>query len=174
MRRTKNVLDDSNYIGEDKGQQKEKEPTDIILFYDPKKGGASYLNDFSAIDAKSDKTIAQSINIGTYKKIDEKTYQLVRHNTELDSDSNFVFIRVKKDDSFKLKEQFNFNELKEFQERTMKPENKGLGIVISNDGGNITNMPAIGLNPVEYRYDANKQVSSMHNGNKIISVKEKV
>jgi len=170
VQRTKNVLDNPDYLGDDKGEKKEREPSDIIIFYDPKKG-SGWLDDFSATDAKSEKTVAQSINIGVYKKINDQTYQLVRNNTELDS--SFVFVRVRKDDSFKLKDTFDFQELKNFQERTMKPENKGLGILIPSEGGNITNIPAIGLNTVDYRYDETGKIVSMHNGNKITSIKEK-
>lgn len=171
IQRNKNILDNPDYLGDDKGEKKEKEPSDIIIFYDSKKSRA-YLDDFSATDSKSDKTVAQSIDIGVYKKIDEKTYKLVKNNTEIDG--SFIFIRVRKDDSFKLKESFDFNELKNFQERTMKPENRGLGILIPSEGGNITNIPAVGLNTIDYRYGADGKISSMHNGNKIISIKEKV
>jgi hypothetical protein len=172
VQRTKNVLDNPNYIGEDKGERKERDPSDIIFFYDQTKSFRGWLDDFSATDSKSGNTVAQSIDIGIYKKIDEKTYQLVKNSAELDS--SFVFVRVKKDDSFKLKETFDFKELKEFQERTMKPENKGLGVLIPSDGGNITNIPRIGLNTVDYIYGANGKIVSMHNGNKIISIKEKI
>jgi hypothetical protein len=171
IQRTKNVLDDPNYLGEDKGDKKEKEPSDIILFYDQKKG-SGYLDDFSATDSKSGNTIAQSITIGVYKKINDETYQLVRNNLEIDS--SFIFVRVRKDDPFKLKESFTFQELKDFQERTMKPENKGLGVLIPSEGGNITNMPAIGLNTVDYKYGSDGKVASMHTGNKIVSLKERL
>lgn len=153
-------------------RKKEREPSDIMLFYDEKKAGSGWLNDFSATDAKSDKTVSQSIDIGVYKKIDEKTYQLVRNNTDLDS--SFIFIRVRKDDSFKLKESLDLQELKDFQKRTMMVENKGLGIIIPSEGGNITNIPAIGLNTVDYRYGSNGKISSMHTGNKVVSLKERI
>ncbi|MCF7833884.1 MAG: hypothetical protein K9L98_02555 [Candidatus Pacebacteria bacterium] len=170
VQRTKNILDNPDYLGDDKGEKKERDPSDVIVFYDSKKG-SGWLDDFSATDSKTGKTIAQSIDIGVYKKIDERTYQLVKNNTQIDGP--FIFLRVRKDDAFKLKESFDFNELINFQERTMKPENKGLGALIPSEGGNITNIPAIGLNTVDYRYGADGKISSMHNGNKITSIKER-
>jgi hypothetical protein len=170
VQRTKNILDNPDYLGDDKGEKKERDPSDVIVFYDSKKG-SGWLDDFGATDSKTGKTVAQAIDVGVYKKIDEKTYQLVRNNNQIDGP--FVFLRVRKDDSFKLKESFDFDELKSFQERTMKPENKGLGVLIPSEGGNITNIPAIGLNTVDYRYGADGKISSMHNGNKITSIKER-
>lgn len=171
VQRTKNAIDDPNYQGGDKGQKKEKEPSDIIIFYDPEKQTASWFTDFSALDAQNDKSIASLIDIGVYKKVDEKTYQLVKNNKDLSH--LFIFVRVRKDDSFKLKDSFDLRELQDFQKRTLRPENKGLGIVLPSDTGDITNIPKIGFNTVDYRYGSDGKISSKHSGNSVVSIKEK-
>lgn len=170
VQRIKTILDDPNYRGLDAGQKKEQAPSDIILFFDSKKTGG-YLEDLDAVNAHTDKTTRESIDVGTYKKINDTTYQLVKNNLDIDGD--FVFVRVNKDDSFKLKEVFSFEELKEFQDRTMKPENKGLGILIPSAAGNITNLPRAGFNTFDYRYSSNGTIQ-MHNGNKVVSIKKRV
>lgn len=153
-----------------KEKNKERKPSDVILFYDLEKSG-NWFNDFGAIDPTTEKTVSQLIDLGVYKQIDGEKYQLIRNSSQISEP--FIFLRVKKDDTFKLKEILDFKEIVDFQKRTFVPENRGLGVMFLSDRGVISNTPKIGFNTLDYKYDENGKISSMHNGNKVVSIKEK-
>ena len=172
--RIKYALDDPHYRGDDKGESKERAPSDVIIFYNPQETkDAGWFNDFMAIDPHTGKSIGQSIDIGVYVENKEGNYQAVKNSADLGS--SFIFLRVRKDDSFKLKEIFSFSELYDFQMRTLDPKNRGLGVLIPSDNENIniSNIPRIGWQTVDYKCDSNGVSTDIHGGNKIISIKEK-
>ncbi len=171
VQRIKKALLDPSYNGADKGSAPERTPSDVMLFYDPSMPKAEWFEDIGATDAATGKTIAKVIDIGTYVQEPDGTFRIVKNNNDLKPP--FIFVRVLRDDSFKLKDTFTFDELKEFEKRTLLPENPGLGIIVSSANGEVTNVPKIGYCPFDYRHVPDGRVQSMHNGNKIVSIIEK-
>lgn len=140
-----------------------------MLFFDFERSG-NWFDDFSAIDPITEKKVSQLIDLGVYKQIDERRYQLIRNSSQISEP--FIFLRVKKDDTFKLKEVLDIDDIRDFQKRTYMPENKGLGVLFLSDRGVISNIPKIGFNTLDYKYNENGKISSMHNGNKVVSIKK--
>ncbi|HWQ59748.1 MAG TPA: hypothetical protein VN420_01215, partial [Candidatus Fimivivens sp.] len=172
VQRTKHNLDDPNYIGEDKGTGKVREPSDMMLFCRPGSPESAWLSDFGATDHKTDERISSVIDLGVYVEGEGGTYQLIRNNLGM-AGKEFLLVRVRKDDTFKLKESFSFDELRAFQERTLLPENKGIGAIFLSQSGDITNIPTEGFNTVDYRYNEDGSLNSMHNGHQVVSIVKK-
>lgn len=169
IQRYKTALNDSSYTGEDKGENPEREPSDIIIFINPNSSTSGWFTDVGA--SRGEKTVAESINIGIYRKEKDGSYVLVKSNVELPGE--FVFIRVNKDDSFKLKPVLSASEISTFADRTRHPENRGLGVVLESGlRTGITNLPTRGYITFDYKYMGNK-ISTIHSGNKVTEVREK-
>jgi hypothetical protein len=169
VQRTKHILDDPNYRGEDKGTEKVHAPSDIILFYRPETIASSWLNDFSAIDPDANEPMSAVIDLGVYVEGEGGMYQLTRSNLGV-AGKKFLLVRVRKDDPFTLKETLSSDELRAFQDRTLLSENKGIGVVLLSQSGDLTNIPTEGFNTVDYRYNGDGTISWMHNGNTVVSI----
>ncbi len=165
VQRIKTVLNDPNYLGDDKGEKTERKPSDIILFANPDSKAYGWLNDIGA--TRGEKTIAQSIDVGIYKEGSDGKYALIKTNKDLNPP--FIFIRVNDDDSFKLRDVLTLEELKDFAKRMTDPQNRGVGVIIES-GLNLSNTPVLGYTTFDYRYDQQGKIASMHNGNKVTSV----
>ncbi len=173
VQRIKNALDNPDYIGEEQFDNKVKEPSDVTLFYDPaNKAVASFFADFQAIDPRTDKPMTQAIDLGVYVGNRDSGYRLLRNGSELSS-GDFVFVCVRKDDTFVLRDALKYDELRAFQERTLLPENKGLGIVFPGGTGVITNIPTFGFNVVGYRYNEDGTLCSIHSGHEVVEITRK-
>jgi hypothetical protein len=169
VQRSKTILDNPTYEGEDKGQNKEREPSDIMLFIDPKTNIASWFNGVSA--SRGDFTVAQQISIGVYKPDGTGNYSLVTNNIDLDDSSIFVWVNDKKD-SFKLEKNLTLEELKGFEKRIKDDRDKKFGFINSINTGDIITIPKLGYDTFDYRYGNNGKVESVHNGSKVASIKE--
>ena len=170
VQRFKTALLDKAYNDDDKHESPERPPSDIVLFYKRNVVSAGWF-DLGAIDAKTDKNVAQLITVGVYTQQENGDFKLVKNN--LDLKEPFIFVRVKKEDNFKLKGTLTYSELKAFSERTQDSKNKGLGVIYQSERGEITNIPKVGFNTFDYRYAPDGQIESMHGGNMVTSVKEK-
>lgn len=170
VQRFKTVLNDPKYIGDDRGQTPEREPSDIIIFYDMAKSGGWFSN-MQAIDPQKEMSISKLIDVGVYMKDGDGNYRLVKNNKDLSEP--FVFVRVIKDDDFKIKDMLTEIELGDFQQKTLKSKRTGLGVVIPSQSGVITNIPKLGMYTFDYRYGNNGDTSSFHNGNKVVNIEEK-
>jgi hypothetical protein len=169
VQRYKTVLNDPNYIGDNMGEKPEREPSDIIIFYDMARLG-SWFNDVKAIDSVKGVSISELIDVGVYVKDSDGIYRLVKNNTDLSEP--FVFIRVMKDDDFKIKDALTETELRNFQQKTLKSKGTGLGVVIPSQSGAITNIPKLGMYAFDYRYSSNGNITNFHNGNKVVHIEK--
>lgn len=170
VQRFKTALENPNYYGDDKGEDKLRKPSDIMLFINPKTSTASW---FSLVGAsRKDSAVAQQIAVGVYKKESNGNYRLIKNNTELDSSCVFVWVNDK-NDSFKLSNDLTLNELKDFDKRWKNNKNEKLGFIYPLNSGDIVTTPIAGYDTFDYRYGDNGKVESVHAGNKVTSIKER-
>lgn len=170
VQRFKTALENPNYYGDDKGEDKLRKPSDIMLFINSKTSTASW---FSLVGAsRKDSTVAQQIAVGVYKKESNGNYRLVKNNTELDSSCVFVWVNDK-NDSFKLNNELTLDELKDFDKRWKNNKNEKLGFIYPLNSGDIVTTPITGYDTFDYRYGDDGKVESVHAGNKVTSIKER-
>jgi len=146
-----------------------------MLFINPNSRKFSWFSDIGATDPETGKNVANS---NFFKVLKKKGlfYTEVKSNKEINtgqtSSDNYLFLRVKENSNLlKNKSSYTLDELQEFQSKILKPENKGVGVVLNIDDVSISASPKIGWNTFDYRFTKDKnKITSVHFGNKITKI----
>ncbi len=173
--REKTAQKDPNYVGDDKNSNTVKESSDVIFFINPNNTTLfNWFSDNQATNSDGKGTVASITNTFLLVKLPDGTFKKVRNNTEVNNNLEIVVLRFNKfTNLIQDKEIYTQKELEDFSKETVKPENKGVGVVVA-DNNFLSVIPKIGYSTFDYRFDNNGNVVSKHIGNKVTDIKLKV